>query len=600
MPNTSIHPDNRSIEEKLADLHASFQQRLPSKISEIRHAWEHAQKNNNAAETLIHLHRMAHSIAGSAGTFGAVAVGTKARELEHLLKSVTEDHQPLSTELITDIERLVTEIQHQAEQSTTTTAPYLNSNELAHQNKPFNNLIFLVEDDELLAQELSAKLECLDYKVRHFLNIRNFVSHQGTDIPAAILMDMVFDEGATAGADAIHQVQQKIYPHPPVIFISVRTDIEARLAAARAGAIRYFSKPLAIDKLIQTLDGLTARVVTQPFRVLLIDNDKELLEYYVAVMENAGMQVVSLTDPMRGLDILQEFKPDLVLLDVYMPGCSGPELAQVIRQDDDYAQMPIMFLSTEYNLDRQLAAMNLGGDDFLTKPVEADHLIAAVTARVKRARWTNRLTLDLKDTLRESEYRRVALDQHAIVSITDTNGNISFANDKFCEISGFTHKELLGQNHRIVKSNIQDMSVYEQLWQTISQGRIWHGELCNRSKTGNYYWINITIVPFLNEHGLPYQYVAISTDITALKQAKDRLALSHKFAHIGNWDWNIKTGEVYWSKTVYKMLGLNKKVIHPDLKTLISLVYPDDREKLQQAIDNCLYNNTEYNVEIRF
>ena len=599
MPNSTNSLDNRSIEEKLAALHTAFQLRLPEKISAINHAWAQILNKNNVPEELTNLHHLTHSLAGSAGTFGAIAVGTAAREVEILLKTIIPDKILLTDELISDIEQLIAKIEQTAKQSATIMAPYLDSSKTQNHNNKFNSLIYLVEDDELLGQELTAKLEILGYTIKHFHKISEFVSYQGTDVPAAILMDMVFDEGDTAGADAIHLIKQKISPSPSVIFISVRTDIEARLAAARAGAVRYFSKPLEIDKLIQTLDGLTTRVAIEPYRILLIDDEQELLKYYAAVLENAGMEVLSLSNPLLGLETLHEFKPDLVLLDVYMSGCTGTELAQVIRQDDDYAQMPIMFLSTESHLDRQLAALHLGGDDFLTKPVKAEHLISAVTARVKRARWTNRLTQDLKKTLRESEYSRIALDQHAILSITDTKGNITFANNKFCEISGYRRDELVGQNQNIVKSGIQTKDIYDKLWQTISQGKIWHGQLCNRSKDGNYFWINNTIVPFLDEHGHPYQYVAVSTDITALTKIKDRLALSQKFSHIGNWDWNIKSGEVYWSKAVYKMLGLNQQSKNPNLGTLINIVHPEDRPLLKRATDDCLLENTVYNVEVR-
>jgi PAS domain S-box-containing protein len=130
---------------------------------------------------------------------------------------------------------------------------------------------------------------------------------------------------------------------------------------------------------------------------------------------------------------------------------------------------------------------------------------------------------------RELDNQKYALDQHAIVSITDTDGVILYANDRFCEISGYARDELVGQPHRIVKSAYHPPSFYAELWQTISSGKVWHGEVCNRRKDGQLYWVAATVVPFLDAAGLPSRYIAIRTDITARKameaQLEDQLKL---------------------------------------------------------------------------
>lgn len=126
----------------------------------------------------------------------------------------------------------------------------------------------------------------------------------------------------------------------------------------------------------------------------------------------------------------------------------------------------------------------------------------------------------LQKTIHELIQQKSALDSHAIVSIADRQGNITYVNDKFCEISGYSRDELLGQNHRILKSDKLPDEFYQDLWTTISQGKIWQGEICNRRKNGKNYWVESTISPFLDEQGIPYQYVSIRTDITRIIDAK--------------------------------------------------------------------------------
>jgi two-component system sensor histidine kinase/response regulator len=130
---------------------------------------------------------------------------------------------------------------------------------------------------------------------------------------------------------------------------------------------------------------------------------------------------------------------------------------------------------------------------------------------------------------RELEYQKYALDEHAIVSISDAQGNILYANPKFCAISGYTQEELLGQNHRLVKSDEHDETFYQQLWATIRAGETWHGEVKNRSRDGSHYWVSATITPILGDDGRPERYISIRTDITAQKMLEQELERERRF-----------------------------------------------------------------------
>jgi len=428
-----------------------------------------------------------------------------------------------------------------------------------------------------------------------------------TGAPLALLLsgDVLQTASATV-LSALFEVVRRQTPAPPTFYLSSQGDFHSRLAARRAGFDHFLAQPIDFGRLLRLLEQYSSRSEARdPYRVLLVDDDPVLLRLHTLVLEEAGMLTQAVSDPAEALEVAHRFSPELIVLDLYMLGCSGTELAGLLRDCDRFNDVPIIFLSSEDQPAKQLEALVTGGDAFLTKPVDAEQFVALVKQRVQHARQQKSIARQLDSAMREVDARQHALDQHAIVSITDYRGNILYANDKFCEISGYRRDELIGQNHRLLKSGLHPQAFYDEMWATIAQGHIWHGVVANRRKDDGIYWVASTIVPFMGEDGLPARYISIRTDITerkeieeALRASEERLRLSQVFANIGTWDWNVQTGELIWSERIAPLFGYSDQV-ETTYDNFLKAVHPDDRPRLIEAVNACLEHDTPYDIEHR-
>lgn len=596
------------INKQLAALQVAFYKQLPGRLGEIKDAFTQLSSSTDAhalQATLALLHRKAHSLAGAGGTFGAMTISVAARKLEATLKDSLKNETPPGNGDLERYQQLITNLENTITEWNPTDAPHMKVDDYDF-CKEKNNLVFVVDDDKLLADKIAAELKKENFETKVFYSIDDFLDTMKTQRPSAIVMDVIFGNDKNSGFNAIQRLNQSLKHLPPVIFMSIRNDSEARLSAVRCGAQRFLTKPLDFTKLTQTIDSLITRSLLEPYRVLVVDDDAILADLYATYLKEAGIEVKVLTKPMMALEHINDFKPELILMDIYMPECNGLELAAMIRQDDYYAQTPIVFLSTETELDKQLTAMHLGGDDFINKPIQANHLIEIVLARLKRTRHITNLNKDLQHALNESEYRRIVLDKHAIVSVCDANKIITYTNHNFTNLTGFTPDEVVGMDYNVLNSSYHPDSFFKEMWDSLYQGHIWHGNICMHNSSYEPVWLNTTIVPFLDEQNKPYQFITAQTDVTslfetqnALKENEKHLTFAQHIAHIGHWQWDLVSDTSIWSDETYRIMGLHSSKQTPSHKLFINSAQGEDKEKLNTLFKNALAESKNQRLDFR-
>lgn len=380
-----------TMEQKLALLRDSYAEKLGARIAEIESAvgaLGEATAGEDRLEIIRDILALTHKMAGSGATFGFPNISIVSRAMENACKAVLDGGD--DDDLAPRLNEMCQALHAAAAKPSDTVEDESQEIKQASQRKSYDpdrkKVVIVSEAFERESEQMRVEMEHFGYDVRIIDHPDKLDAELAKGAVDALVSGIGFDgdtEHALETLTTLHE--SKEFKAPLVIFTGIDT-ILSRLGAVRAGAQAYLVKPLDIADLIDALDTTTQRTEAEPFRVLIIDDDESLARHTELVLQGADMQTQLAIDPMQVLTALDDFSPELILLDLYMPECNGQEIAAVIRQDVEYAGVPIVFLSGEADKDKQLSAMELGGDDFLTKPIRASHLISSVRIRASRFR----------------------------------------------------------------------------------------------------------------------------------------------------------------------------------------------------------------------
>ena len=402
---------SESIQARLKALSDVFLKELPVRMEQIAEAAKQTLKSSGETPELRELRHHAHKLAGSAATFGFHHVTACSKRLEHMLDQLLDNDVSPDSEGRQSIRMLVSELLEAGRIRSAeggVDEPGGNVEELEEVvslDAPDEPIQALTPDDDEppIDPDAARKVAVLVPDANLAVHLADRFAFYGFDPivlegpeelrslgsrarSIALVTDTRYIHDDPTVAQAVNALSEKVHGRLQIVYLSDRDDFEMRLLGVRSAGAAFFSSPFDINRILDTVDGLTSDAGGEPYHVLIVDDDAEQVSYHALILQRAGMITSVVSDPRNMFAVLIETKPDLILMDMYMPGCSGPELASIIRQQEAFVGVPIVFLSIETDEDKQFQALSRGGDGFLAKPIKAEHLVTAVSHRVDRTR----------------------------------------------------------------------------------------------------------------------------------------------------------------------------------------------------------------------
>jgi len=246
--------------------------------------------------------------------------------------------------------------------------------------------VFHLSDGNPLACEVDQKIETSGYELTLLDSVDELKEVLAAFAPHLVIVDAPFQDSLESIGDMVKAARARLGRRLALLAFSDSGELPVRLRAMRAGADSFVPLPTQSSEVMGRMAELLDADTTDPFRVLIVEDDRSQAIFAESILRKAGMNTAAVTDPLAALDRLEGFNPELILMDLYMPNCSGMELTAIIREREAFINTPIVFLSGEHDEEKHFEALNAGGDDFLSKPIRPKHLISAVTNRVRRAR----------------------------------------------------------------------------------------------------------------------------------------------------------------------------------------------------------------------
>ncbi len=365
---------------------ASVISELPDMVQKIEANWPILPSGIWNSSSIQKLSRHLHELSRRSESAGAEELNRLINEIDEIITQIIDENAPPDDDQLDKLSQNLSQIQALAgrqsrpapEQATEPATPAIKLPDTPYE------LVYLCasEEESEIFNDIMATRSRQGFVTTESETLQVILTGPGTE---SLLIDSAL-LGTQALEPILHLLKINRSEGPALFVISDQSTVEKRLDAMRAGATHLFTRPIEMDYLIDTIQA-TIHPAPQPrSRVLIVEDDESQANFAEKLLQKGGLDTRAITDPLGVMDAVARFQPDLILMDLYMPGADGIELTRVIRDRWESSSIPVVFLSGEGDPDKKLLALQAGADDFLTKPVRPQQLLATVNTRILRAR----------------------------------------------------------------------------------------------------------------------------------------------------------------------------------------------------------------------
>ena len=380
----------------------------------------------------------------------------------------------------------------------------------------YNYNILIVEDTEFINNTIHKTLARYNYNCDQSFTLEEAKTKIQSKEYDYILLDLNLPDAS--GKELVDEIAK--LSKTKIIILTAETDVEQREALFKDGILDYIVKDKYFNDAVSEINTtIKALEINKRSTALVVDDSKFLQTHITKILNVRNYNVVSALTIQDSLEKLSQHSINMIILDMELPDGHGLDLLRKIKKDKIFSHIPVMILSGSNNAELVRNSFKAGASDFVKKPFNIEELILKVDIAIKSDRDKREILCKQKLL---NDYKE-AVDRSSIVSKTNAKGIITYINEPFCKISGYSEDELLGKNHNIVRHQDMPSSAFKEMWETLKEKKPWSGKVKNKTKDGGHYWVNTVINPIVDYNGEIVEYIGIRTDITELENIKEEL-----------------------------------------------------------------------------